>query len=320
MISWEMIAGGAEFFHLDKELFAPLKRFYDVTDKDFLTRCCEVTADYPKDFPFQEAEKMFTEAELRKFLLLCIVAGHRKLASHYLDNGFPGEMLEDIRWDLRVWLDTLFRDYGEYGLSRRIFGWERECLAGEIKQFGRLQANDRHLFFPELSVWRLPGGKLKVKKAFESTNPLAPDLTWGDRVINIHVPAKGSLDRKACIKSLRKMDEFFCEFHPDYDYKAVVCYSWLLDEQFKQLLKPQSNIVGFQQLGHVLPLEETEQTAEVRWRIWGEKFADTPAEKLPVTNSMERSVAGFFARGGRFHEGLLIIFRDELPQLFAELD
>ena len=44
------------------------------------------------------------------------------------------------------------------------------------------------------------------------------------------------------------------------------------------------------------------------------------AEKLPVTNSMERSVAGFFARGGRFHEGLLIIFRDELPQLFAELD
>ena len=320
MISWEIIAGGVEFFHLDMERFMPLKKFYESVDPELLARCCKAAAAYPAPFPLAEVEKTFAAADLRRFLLLCIVANYEHLREYYRTNGFPAGMLEEIRWDLRVWLDTLYRDYDEYGLTPRIFDWECQCLTGVVRQFGRLQANDLHLFFPKLSVWRQPDGKLEVKSAFMPDNPPQPDLTWGDRTINIHIPASGTLDRKECIKSLRKMDEFFREFHPDYDYKAVVCYSWLLDETFKSLLKPESNIVRFQQLGHVLPLAGMDQTAEVRWRIWGRKFADTPAEELPVTNSMERNVAGYFARGGKFNEGMLIIFRDELPQLFSEID
>ena len=39
------------------------------------------------------------------------------------------------------------------------------------------------------------------------------------------------------------MSRFCQEFYPDYDYKAIVCYSWLLDPQFKEFLRSNSGAV-----------------------------------------------------------------------------
>ena len=112
------------------------------------------------------------------------------------------------------------------------------------------------------------------------------------------------------------MCEFSVKFHPDYDFKALVCYSWLLDPQFRRLLNPGSNILAFQKIGHILPLD-TDETDEVVWRIWGEAGRDLSPDRLPKSSSMERAVSQFLKCGGRFREGLMVIFRDELPALFG---
>ena len=71
-------------------------------------------------------------------------------------------------------------------------------------------------------------------------------MTKGDKCINLHIPSGAPLLERDCIMSLKRMSEFSAEFHPDYDFRAFVCYSWLLDPQFQELLKPESNIVRFQ--------------------------------------------------------------------------
>lgn len=317
LISWHDLLKGAGYFGLDESRFCSLKPVYDAIDKKQLTQTAavirdEVSAKSPVAFP--------SSGYLRQFLLFCIVANYRKLPELYQRNGWPVEMLEGIRGDLKLWLETMLRDYGEYGLTPRIFDWERECLAGVVKSFGRLQANDIHLFQPGLAVCRNSDGTLQVVPDSEKEKLPKVELSRLDKVINIHIPASGALKREDCLRSLLQMVKFSEKYNPDHDFKAIVCYSWLLDKQFQQLLKPDSNILKFQHLGHLVQLPDADQTEEVRWRIWGEKYLHTPADKLPVNNSMEKSVAGFLASGGSFNEGLLIIFKDEADSLLTQIE
>lgn len=310
MICWGELLKGADWFGLDKSRFSSLKPAFEATDKKLLAEAVagimdEVSAEKPLSIP--------SPVCLRQFLLFCIVANYRKLPELYQKNGWPAEMLEGIRGDLKLWLDTMLRDYGEYGLTPRIFDWERECLAGIVKSFGRLQANDIHAFQPRLAIFRNSDGTLHIVPDSEKEKLPKVDLKHLDKVINIHIPAAGALKKADCLHSIAQMVKFSEKYNPDYDFKAIVCYSWLLDEQFQKLLRPDSNIIQFQKLGHLAPLPNADQTEEVRWRIWGEKHLHTPADQLPKNTSMEKNVAGFLASGGTFNEGMLIIFKDELP-------
>ena len=314
-VKWEVLCRNADFFHLEKEKFFQLHDFYLRMDQNFFKTGAEKVFH---DFPMQEAKKKLSESDLRKFLLLCLIANRDFLIEYYSREGLPEMMLQEISRDLRTWLDTLAKDFEGYGLTPRIFDWERSCLNGDVKSFGRLQANDIHFFQLDLSIY-LTGKKLTAYPAFSPSNPPCPDLTRGDKTIAVHIPATGAMDETDCIRSIQQMWDFSRKFHPDYDCKAIVCYSWLLDPVFRQILKASSNIVKFQQLGHTLVIPGQDQTAEVKWRIWGAKYRDTSPKKLPARTSLERGVAEYLSGGGQFTEGLLVIFLDELPALFKRL-
>ena len=316
--SWEELLQNAQLFQLDMVEMEKLKVFWDSLDKDFFRKCAEA-AD-KKDFPMEEIQCGFSEVERAQFLFLVIVANYGALEAMCRENGFPEELYKDMRPDFRVWGDTLKRDYGVYGLSPRIFGWAKACLKGSIKAFGRLQCEDYHTFFLRLSLYREKEGGLKSLPAFQRGNPPYADLTFGDKCIAVHIPAGRPLLEEECIDSFRKMVDFFEEYRPDFDFKAIVCYSWLLDPEFQKLLKPDSNIVRFQKLGHNLRLENADQTQEIIWRIWGAPGSKLPVEKLSRNKSLEKAVAEYIINGGRFQEGLMVIFRDELPRLFRRLE
>jgi hypothetical protein len=223
-------------------------------------------------------------------------------------------MFEEITCDLRIWVDTLERDLGGYGLTPRIFDWECECLRGDLKQFGRLQANDIHSFAVKKSIFRDEKGDLQIINSDAPEAPADPLLTFGDAAVTLHIPASGRMDRERCLDSLRRIVKFSREFHPDFDYKAIVCYSWLLDKQFGTFLSPESNVMQFQKLGHIFPLD-ADETREIIWRIWGKPGVQMEVKDLPAASSMEKGVKQFILNGGRFTEGLLVIFKDELPEL-----
>ncbi len=316
MMDWQQFCEYGARFHLAPERLEALRSFYAGLDPVFLDTAVAAVGE---NFPETETRQRFIPEEQHRFLLICIVSNYPRLERLYRENGYPDEMREAIAADLGLWVETLFPDFGYPGLLWRIFSWACACLNGGVKQFGRLQCNLFHLFSPRLSLYRTAKGKLEVREWNATGNPVSPLLSYCDKTINLHIPALGPLLRGDCVESLRRMTEFSRRFQPDYEFRAVVCYSWLLDPQFQRILKPESNIVEFQKLGHNYVLPGTDETDEVIWRLWGEEGKKRGVAAVEHRTSMQRRVAEFLLSGGRFQEGGLVIFRDELPELFKGL-
>ena len=70
-------------------------------------------------------------------------------------------------------------------------------------------------------------------------------LAAGDPVVSVHIPAGGGLTPALVDETLVQFREFLEKYYPDYDYKAFVCASWLMDPQLDTLLPEDSNIVRF---------------------------------------------------------------------------
>lgn len=241
------------------------------------------------------------------------------MAAIYKKNNWPSKMFEEISHDLTLWVNIMKRDLGCLGLNPRLFDWVKGCVDGSIKQFGRLQANDVHNFTCKESFYQDKEGNFFRYPIDEEVKDKEKVLSFKDNTINLHIPAKGPLNYIDCIKSIKEMVEFVEKYNPNYDYKAIVCYSWILDKQFENILKEDSNILKFQKLGHVFPLPHIFQTNEVVWRVFGKCNNDKNYASLPRNNSMQKAVAKFLEEGGEFKEGLLIILKEELPALFAQI-
>lgn len=70
-------------------------------------------------------------------------------------------------------------------------------------------------------------------------------LSPGDSVVSLHIPPGGSFGEEIINDTLKQTETFIKTYFPDFDYKAFVCYSWLLDPQLEELLGENSNIVKF---------------------------------------------------------------------------
>ena len=307
--TWQELYACAGKFGLDMVKFGELEKLFNETDPEIFAKYASLV---PQDnFPSDEVGKIFSGSELYQFLLLCTVANRPALEELYREKGYPEYMLKEISADLPVWLDTMRRDINTYGLAPRNMNWAMACLTGWVIPHGRLQSNNIHFFTENLSIYR-NGSELKILPAFTPGNPPSPDLTRGDRVINMHIPASGPLKTDDCKASFRRMKEFFNKFAPDYGFKALVCTSWMLDPQYQELLPESSNIRQFQKLGHLISLPERDTTEGTMWRIWGDAAKNLPPDKLPANTSLEKAVRQHLLNGGKMHSGLLVIFPDEI--------
>jgi hypothetical protein len=128
-----------------------------------------------------------------------------------------------------------------------------------------------------------------------------------DNTVNIHIPAGEPLTMEACINSLEMAREFFRRYFADYKYKAFVCYSWFLDSQFEDILGSDSNIVKFQHLGRVYPIDGESDTVR---RVFGERAKVEGIHVVPHKTKMQRVLAAFSDNGGVFHNGGLVILKE----------
>ncbi len=307
-LTWEALQQNAALQYLDPEKFQALHSFFVQIPPDFFEHCAALVTT--ESFPEALVSERYAPGELEKFLLLCAVANYDARVEFYRKNNYPASMLEDIRGDLKIWVETLEKDLGFYGLNWRIFSWTRRCLIGVIKQCGRLQFELPHYFAPKFSLYPNPDRTLTRLPANAPGNPANPLVSHHDKVLNLHIPAVGPLDIDQCVASLKAICDFAAKFAPDYDYKAFVCYSWLLDPQFRDMLPPDANIIRFQQLGYLTIWPDHDQTGEVIWRLWTRKADNIPYDKLPRYNRMSSNAAQFLVNGGRFEEGLMVIPRD----------
>ncbi len=67
-----------------------------------------------------------------------------------------------------------------------------------------------------------------------------------DDIINVHIPSHVPLTKENTQASYARAWEVLRACYPEYDPKCIACFSWLLDPQLKQFLKPGSNLIAFQ--------------------------------------------------------------------------
>lgn len=198
----------------------------------------------------------------------------------YLRKGYREEdwrvNIPDINWH------TNDGPKGEFWLTSKDFAWQFGILDARVIKVGRLQYN------PRACEEDYPGLGLRV----------------GDPLINIHIPACGALDPQECRKSIQMADEYLV---PKFgECKAFFCQSWFLNPMFRKYLPQNSNIIQFQNLGILIPVNISREDV-VLDRVF-RYFHEDPFTPTPRT-SLQKAVQTMMLKKEPLSAGQLIILR-----------
>ncbi len=258
--------------------------------------------------------EVYNQPELRRLQLLLALSLYPEGRKKFAERGWPVTIFDNTVVDVAIWVKHHQDNFGYVGMEWRIAGWYRSMFLGQTVRFGRLQCNTQHNFHGEFSVYRhRTSGELKYPLATSPGNDWECVLKHDDPTINIHIPASGPMLVEDCKASIKEMLAFFRKYQPEVGIKAAVCYSWLLDRQLQQILKPTSNIIAFQQMGHLFDFSEgSGDHQETIWRIFGEKGKNEGVNAVPHLTDMQKRIAAFVNNGGIFSSGGIFILPEEI--------
>jgi len=176
----------------------------------------------------------------------------------------------------------LFCQYtGKVGLSRADCVWLRHLASAQIFKLGVLQFQPMKMVYLESHKDRNP--------FFVITDAQKVRLPAGTPVLNVHIQTGADLAQERVAESLQMARGFFVHFFPETRFLAMVCYSWLLHSGLKDLLPPDSRILGFVKNFDVI--SETRDNRQAVERIFGGRFrreADYP-QKTSLQRAALRS-------------------------------
>ena len=119
-------------------------------------------------------------------------------------------------------------------------------------------------------------------------------LSADDHVINVHIPSSVDLSVENTEAAYRRAAEIFAAYFPEFHPKAFVCFSWLMDPQLREMLKPTSKILAFQSKFQRFAYKDTGGMA-VREFLF--KKPVTRLEDWVEDTSLQRSVKAFYLSG-----------------------
>ena len=212
------------------------------------------------------------------FLISLTPALHEK----HQKAGLPEELYQKIQWDIYRKLMECHEVHGVWGTVCAT--WNARAFQLTRFQLGRLQ------FEPIYVCASYDDGEYSVKE--------------GELVINIHIPSGIPLTREACRDSLMQAYEWFSPLFDD-GHVVLFCNSWLLSPEHREILPPESNIIGFMDLFRIIPNEATVETN--LWRIFGQPDCSDFAA-LPRKTSLQRIYADTLISGKIPHTGKGFIF------------
>lgn len=151
-----------------------------------------------------------------------------ELKKRYESKGISKKILLDTLSDIVRWTNVWSELKGELYLGE--ISWLSDHMKMKLFRLGRLQYCFSRAKFDVLSR--------QIKK--------------NDNIIDVHIPAGKPLKREDCTASFKKANVFFKKYFPEFGYNYYMTHSWLLDENLKEILKPESNILNFQNMFEVV--------------------------------------------------------------------
>ncbi len=178
---------------------------------------------------------------------------------------------------------------GSAGAKESENSFKTEYVEGEDAYIGNLVDNDT------ATVER---GKTVLKK-----NEWKPFYKPGDDLISVHIPSKKPFDREIVERSIEKGRELFKKLYPNKDIKGFMCISWLLDPGLKKILKPESNIIAFQDI--YTKFAYRSEALDIFHFVFEKgvtRLSDVDLDSLPETTSLMRSLKNMYKSGEYIYE------------------
>lgn len=261
----------AEKINFSPNLIGKLERLYEKNGEKINKVSDKCLSD---SFAYLEKEDFL-------FRLAVIILLALKVKNKYDEAGIDEKIYYDTMSDIKIWADKC----GQEGLKN--YSWLKNHVSFELFRIGRLQ----------FQLYECTNRTVLYKKL---------PFDYGEKVIYIHIPEGEKLEKEKCIASLKKANEFFGEFFPDYSYRYYFCESWLLFEGNREFMSADSNIVNFMSLfkiGYSVKIDR--QAIE---RIFGKRrFLK---KSYPEKTTLQKQAKKYMLDGKRLGVGVGVIEKE----------
>ncbi|MBE6689131.1 MAG: hypothetical protein E7588_07650 [Ruminococcaceae bacterium] len=211
--------------------------------------------------------------------LVYILADMDNAMIKYKKKNIPDDIILDSLNDVGVWVMNHYNSTGEIGFAT--IPWECAIHNVKVIKIGRLQY---------------------AHQACETASP-AHGLKVGDNVIYMHIQEGPGLTPEACRESIARAKEFYRQYFPEFEYKYMVCHSWMLDPALPGMVKPDSNLAMFYKMFEVV---ETSPSQSAMKRVFGPD-AQKPVEELPENSTLQKNMKAFLLGGGELSIGFGVL-------------
>lgn len=226
-----------------------------------------------------------------ELLIYCCLTKH--LRELYRQNGIDDSIWHDSVLDLRYKLMECYKMYGIWGSF--VAFWFDLFFCLDRFALGRLQY-EHSIYFATNEPY--------TKFGLELIRDKTPAL-------QLHIPSSGKLTRESVESSLKKAYEFFKDTKFVQNGILITeCSSWLLYKDMTEFLRPDSNVMKFQNMFEITASWGDNGFHDC-WRLYNKEW-DGSADALPRDTDMQRRYADWLKGGNSAGCGLgLLLFDGE---------
>ena len=200
-----------------------------------------------------------------------------KVKEKYTDAGIDEKIYYDTMSDIKIWCEN----NKNKGLHN--YGWLKNHVCFQLFRLGRLQ----------FQIYECKNKTLNYKKL---------PFSYSENLVYVHIPQGDKLLKENCIESFRYADEFFKKYFPDYKYRFYFSESWLLFENNRDFMSPDSNIIAFSSLFiHCYSVKIDSQAIE---RIFGKRRLFI--KNYPEETSLQKRAKEYMLKGGKLGAGIAV--------------
>ena len=170
----------------------------------------------------------------------------------YLSLGVPGKVIAETFRDVTLRAEIF---EAKTGISKEDAIWFRHIINCKIFKIGVLQFQPFEMIYLDEEI-------LGETYMFFSSEQ-RKKLPAGAQVINCHVQQGADLSTEEINKSFSDAQALFAKIYPKIEFKAFLCYSWLLYPDMTKLLPENSRIKAFAENFEIIgKVQDNEQAFE----------------------------------------------------------
>ena len=151
--------------------------------------------------------------------------------------GVSDEIILGTFRDVSLRADLYYKQNGKIGISKDDVIWFRHIMNVHIFKIGVLQYQTFNMIYLDEETIGEPYMVFTQEQKFA--------LPSGSPVINCHIQKGANISAALVNKSIDQAKMFFKDCFPSIEYKAFLCYSWLLYPPMLNMLSDNSNIKQF---------------------------------------------------------------------------